>query len=122
MYESIVPGLLDHNSLAGQLSNLSKLPTIESGKSYNWALALNAGQATILKALYAESSLAQASNNQKKIDSLETAMTALLRVAQIPMKSNALLLSGKILPMPFSNGQKPTVGMKDISVIFLQTT
>lgn len=76
MYESIVPGLLDHNSLAGQLSNLSKLPTIESGKSYNWALALNAGQATILKALYAESSLAQASNNQKKIDSLETAMTA----------------------------------------------
>ncbi len=74
MYESIVHGMLDHQSLAGQLSGLSKLPQPEAGKAYHWAISLNAGQATILRALYAEASLPQATNNLKVIDSLETAL------------------------------------------------
>jgi hypothetical protein len=67
MYESIVAGYPAYNSLAGQLNGLDKLPGIESGKSYNWPIALNAGQAVILKNLYNQT----ADSCKAKIDSLE---------------------------------------------------
>jgi hypothetical protein len=53
MYESVVHGSATGQSLAGQLNGLNELPVPESGKEYNWALALNAGQAFMLRALYA---------------------------------------------------------------------
>jgi hypothetical protein len=52
MYESVVHGTATRRSLAGQLNELVDLPKPEQGKEYNWALALNAGQAFILKSLY----------------------------------------------------------------------
>ncbi len=67
MYESVVPGYPAYQSLAGQLNGLNKLPLPEKGKSYNWVLALNAGQANILRAIYNQTSDA----NKAKIDSLE---------------------------------------------------
>ena len=51
MYESIVPGDLNHRSMSGQLSGLT-LPSPEVGKPYHWALSLNAAQGTLLKLLY----------------------------------------------------------------------
>ena len=71
MYESIVGGLPNNQSLAGQLAALTILPKIELGKEYNWALSANAAEANILRALYAEASRPQAINNKKIIDSLE---------------------------------------------------
>ena len=69
MYESVVQGSTTHQSVAKQLNNPAILPQIESGKRYNWQLSLNAGQAHMLKKLYAFSVTTKAS-----IDSLEVAL------------------------------------------------
>ncbi len=68
MYESVVPGYAPYQSLGGQLNGLGTLPKPEPGKPYDWRLALNAGQAYILKRIYNQTSDA----NKHRIDSLET--------------------------------------------------
>lgn len=67
MYESVVNGYSDYQSVAPQLNGLGSLPAPEPGLAYNWQLALNAGQAEILRNLYIQTSDA----NKAKIDSLE---------------------------------------------------
>jgi hypothetical protein len=67
MYESVVHGSKDHQSLAGQLNGLDILPQPEKDKEYNWILSLNAAQAFILKNIYIQTS----DENKSKIDSLE---------------------------------------------------
>lgn len=76
MYESIVHSDANYNSLAGQLNELEKLPLPEKGKVYNWQLALNAGQAEILRSIYIQT----ADSNKVKIDSLEYLILNSLRV------------------------------------------
>jgi hypothetical protein len=68
MYESIVHGFKNKKSLAGQLNQLNNLPFPDSSKKYSWGLALNAGQAFILKNIYLQTS----DENKLMIDSLET--------------------------------------------------
>jgi len=70
MYESVVPGISDHKSLAGQLQGLTALPQPEAGKTYNWALSANAAQAAIIRALYPATS----ASNKALVDSLEQAL------------------------------------------------
>ena len=67
MYESIVPGFEEYNSMNGQLEGLESLPKIDPTKEYNWALSLNSGQSEILKKIYVQTS----DENILKIDSLE---------------------------------------------------
>jgi hypothetical protein len=67
MYESIVHGYPEYNSLAGQLNGLDQLPLPDSGE-YNWIISLNAGQASIIRNIYVQTSDA----NKHRIDSLET--------------------------------------------------
>ena len=67
MYEAAVGGLPNNQSLAGQLSDLTTLPKPETGKEYNWALSVNAAEATILRALYAEASRPMAAINKTKV-------------------------------------------------------
>lgn len=67
MYESIVHGYPDYNSLAGQLNGLDSLPQPEPGQPYDWVLALNAGQAEILRTIYIQTS----DSNKARIDALE---------------------------------------------------
>ena len=67
MYESIVKGYPNYNSLVGQLNGLEKLPNPEASTEYNWILSLNAGQAFILRNIYSQTS----DVNKLKIDSLE---------------------------------------------------
>jgi hypothetical protein len=80
LYEAVVGGLPDNQSLAGQLSTLGALPKIETGKDYNWALSANAAEATIMRALYAEVSRPQAINNKRIIDSVEVVLKNLYKV------------------------------------------
>lgn len=68
MYESVVHGYPDNISMQGQLNGLDSLPLPQAGVTYDWLLALNAGQAFILKNIYQQTSDA----NQRSIDSLET--------------------------------------------------
>ncbi|HEX5168386.1 MAG TPA: vanadium-dependent haloperoxidase [Cyclobacteriaceae bacterium] len=66
MYESIVHGYPQYNSLDGQLNGMPSLPQ-PGANDYNWILALNAGQASILKSIYVQTSDA----NKHRVDSLE---------------------------------------------------
>lgn len=77
MYEAAVPGITDHKSMAGQLQELTSLPQVETGKTYNWAVSVNAAQATILRGLYASTSNA----NKAGIDSLEKVLLSQLKSA-----------------------------------------
>jgi hypothetical protein len=81
MYESVVGGLTNNQSLAGQLSALATLPKPETGKEYNWALSANAAEANMLRALYAEVSRPQAVANKRMIDSLETVIKNTYKVS-----------------------------------------
>ena len=67
MYESVVSGYPEYQSVAPQLNGLGGLPSPEKGVAYNWQLALNAGQAEILRSIYIQTS----DLNKNKIDSLE---------------------------------------------------
>ena len=67
MYESVVHGFENNNSLQGQLNGLDQLPQPESDKTYSWELSLNAGQAQILRQIYLQTS----DENKARIDSLE---------------------------------------------------
>ena len=75
LYETVVPGMSGYVSLAGQLKDLATLPQIDATKEYNWALAANTAQYTILKLLYATTSDA----NKATIDSLKTIMETSLK-------------------------------------------
>lgn len=72
LYEAVVPGMTEYQSLAGQVQSLTALPLVEDAKEYNWGASANAAQAQILRSLYANTAEA----NKKTIDSLETALTA----------------------------------------------
>jgi PAP2 superfamily len=56
MYESIVHGSVTQRSMVGQLNGLQSLPQPTQAE-YNWPIALNAGQAYILKKLYPHTSI-----------------------------------------------------------------
>jgi hypothetical protein len=71
MYESIVNGYPEYQSVAPQLNGLGNLPLAEKGMVYNWQLVLNAGQAEILRNIYVQTS----DVNKGKIDSLENYFT-----------------------------------------------
>ena len=70
MYETLVHGSATHRTLAGQLNGLGSLPLPETGMEYDWVLAMNAGQAWMLKKMFY-----QAGNDKfASIDSLENAI------------------------------------------------
>lgn len=67
MYESVVSGYQDFQSLSGQLKGLD-LNQDHDGQNINPAIALNAGQAEILRLIYIQTS----DENKRKIDILES--------------------------------------------------
>jgi hypothetical protein len=71
MYETTVHGNEGHKSLVGQLNGLTELPEPLVDASYNWALAFSAGQAQILRKLYAHTSV----ENLSSIDSLDAVIS-----------------------------------------------
>jgi hypothetical protein len=52
LYEAIVPGMPDYQSLAGQLNELTKLPRPVEGITYHWATVANSALATITGYLF----------------------------------------------------------------------
>lgn len=67
MYESVVNGYPEYESVASRLNGLGPLPIPEPGLNYNWKLSLNAAEAEILRSIYVQTS----GINKNKIDSLE---------------------------------------------------
>lgn len=70
MYESVVHGYPNYQSLSGQLNGLDSLPKLRNGLKYDFKLSLNAAQASILKNIYHQTS----DKNKNKIDSLENSI------------------------------------------------
>lgn len=72
LYEAVVNGMPEHNSLVGQLNELSELPQPQAGQSYHWPSAANAALATISRALFPTAS----AENLTTIDALEALYAA----------------------------------------------
>jgi hypothetical protein len=70
LYEAVVPGMPDYQSLGGQLSDLAAIPSIEPNKSYHWSTSANAALAFLNKSFYTLASDA----NKAAIDSLDNAL------------------------------------------------
>ncbi|MGR3808924.1 vanadium-dependent haloperoxidase [Jiulongibacter sp. NS-SX5] len=75
MYESVVHGYPEYQSVQSQLNGLEELPKPETSKDYNWLASFNAAQAEILHGLYMQTS----DENKLKIDSLENHIYKSLR-------------------------------------------
>ena len=67
LYEAVLGGMPDHNSLVGQLNDLTYLPQPEVGQRYDWAAVANSALATITRSLY----LTVSPENWAAIDALE---------------------------------------------------
>jgi hypothetical protein len=72
MYESVVNGSQKHQSLGLQLSNFPTMPRPIRGRPTNWVLAMNAGQAKIMKTIFSFA-------NQEKLDRIDSLETAILK-------------------------------------------
>ncbi len=72
LYESVVPGMPSHQSIASQLNGLTGLPQTSPGAGYHWAASANAALAYINKKLFPSASV----ENKTAMDSLETSLLA----------------------------------------------
>ena len=52
LYESIVSGTLNHQSLIGQLNELDSLPGVKKNKKYHWPTAANAALAETIRGIF----------------------------------------------------------------------
>ncbi|MFN9111013.1 MAG: phosphoesterase, partial [Bacteroidota bacterium] len=66
MYQSVQSGSGRHLSLNKQLNDLSNLPEVKEGETYEWVISLNACQANLIKKLYPH----MKDNTKAKVDSL----------------------------------------------------
>lgn len=70
LYESVVPGMANHRSLAGQLNELSSLPWAQPDETLHWPTVANAAMATMTRMMYSNAS----ADNKARIDLLERNM------------------------------------------------
>lgn len=52
LYEALVPGMPEHQTLAGQLNDLEPLPAPEAGTDYDWPTVANSVLASMARHLY----------------------------------------------------------------------
>ena len=67
LYESVVPGMPEHTSLAGQLNELESLPWAQPDEVLHWPTVANASMATMTRMMYSNAS----TENKARIDLLE---------------------------------------------------
>ena len=67
LYESSVPGMPQHNSLAGQLNELSSLPLAQPDEPLHWPTVANASMALMTRMMFSNASV----ENKARIDLLE---------------------------------------------------
>jgi hypothetical protein len=67
LYESVVPGMPGHASLAGQLNELSSLPWAQPDEPLHWPTVANAALATTVRMQFSNAS----AENKQRIDLLE---------------------------------------------------
>ena len=70
LYESVVPGMPAHQSLAGQLNELSSLPWAQPDEPLHWPTVANAAMATMTRMMFPTAS----AENKGRIDLLERSL------------------------------------------------
>ena len=75
LYEAVVPGLPDHQSLAGQLNALPPLPQPAAHRKHSWPVVANAALAGTLGGFFAGAS----ADSRAAIDALEQQLASELR-------------------------------------------
>ena len=70
LYESVVPGMPEATSLAGQLNELSSLPWAQPDEVLHWPTVANAAMATMTRMMWSNAS----AENKARIDLLERNM------------------------------------------------
>ncbi|KNZ32611.1 MAG: hypothetical protein AD742_10980 [Methylibium sp. NZG] len=70
LYESIVPGMPQHVSLAGQLNELSSLPWAQPDEALHWPTVANASMALMTRMMYPTAT----AENKARIDLLERSL------------------------------------------------
>jgi hypothetical protein len=70
LYESVVPGMPQHQSLAGQLNELSSLPWAQPDEPLHWPTVANASMATMTRMMFPTAS----AENKTRIDLLERSL------------------------------------------------
>ena len=70
LYESVVNGMPNHQSMQGQLTDFPSMPGVEKDMEYHWAAAGNAALAEMNRRLFPSAS----DPNKASVDSLEVAL------------------------------------------------
>ena len=70
LYESVVPGMPDRISLAGQLNELASLPQTQPDEPLHWPTVANASLATMTRMMFSNAS----AENKARIDLLERSL------------------------------------------------
>ena len=70
LYESVVPGMPQHQSLAGQLNELSSLPWAQPDEPLHWPTVANASMAAMTRMMFSNAS----AENKARIDLLERSL------------------------------------------------
>ena len=70
LYESVLPGMPEYASLAGQLNELSSLPWAQPDEVLHWPTVANAAMATMTRMMWSNAS----AENKSRIDLLERTM------------------------------------------------
>ena len=72
LYETVVPGMSQYQSLQGQLQDMPKIAAPDLTLEYNWAIAANAAMAYVAKNYYANMSNTQFVDVQRLEDNYYT--------------------------------------------------
>ncbi|WP_296509289.1 vanadium-dependent haloperoxidase [Rhodoferax sp.] len=70
LYESVVPGMPRHQSLAGQLNELQSLPWAQPDEVLHWPTVANAAMATMTRMMFPNAS----AENKARVDLLERSL------------------------------------------------
>lgn len=116
LYEAVVAGMPDHQSMVHQLQGLTGLPSADPTQMYNWALSANAAQADVLRGLFANATTAQKS----RIDSLETSLFAQLKTAEEDQNTRSVAF-GKVVGQAIFEWSKTDGGHEGYSRNFPTT-
>lgn len=80
LYEAVVPGQPDYQSLVGQLNGLEALPQPAVNQKYHWSAVANHALATLTRELFFNT----ASENEALIDALEAQLAAKFQAESDP--------------------------------------
>jgi hypothetical protein len=70
LYEAVVPGMPNYQSLQGQLTGFPSMPSVQQGKAYHWPACANAALAEMNRKLFPAAS----ASNKTKLDNLESSL------------------------------------------------